>query len=86
MVFKLTADGHIGDMWMKKRIANLLKNELFLILMNGVIGYTAMTAVIIATLNVPPEAILDTNLKEILYIFEGWDVIAYWVSCIAAWT
>ncbi len=56
---------------MKKRIINVLKNDLFLFLINGVIAYTALTAVIIATLNVPPEAILETNLPIILDIFEG---------------
>lgn len=56
---------------MKKRLIRLMKNELFLLLMNGVIAYTAMTAVIIATLNVPPEAILDSGLREIVLVFEG---------------
>lgn len=56
---------------MKKRIASLLKNDLFLFLMNGVIAYTAFTAVILATLSVPPEAILDSGLQEIILVFEG---------------
>jgi len=56
---------------MKAQFRKLLKNDLFLLLMNGVIGYTAMTAVIIATLQVPPEAILDSGLKEIILVFEG---------------
>jgi hypothetical protein len=56
---------------MKKRIINVLKNDLFLLLINGVIAYTAMTAVIIATLNIPPEAIMETNLPEIIKVFEG---------------
>lgn len=38
---------------------------------NGVIGYLAFTAIILATLQVPPEAILDSGLKEILLVFEG---------------
>jgi hypothetical protein len=56
---------------MKKRLTKLLDNELFLILMNGVLGYTLLNAIIIFTLNVPPEAILDSGLKEILLVFEG---------------
>lgn len=56
---------------MKAQFTRLLSNDLFLFLMNGVIGYTAMTAVIIATLQVPPEAILDSGLREILLVFEG---------------
>lgn len=55
----------------KARIKNLFSNELFVLLMNGVFGYTAFTAVIIVTLQLPPEAILDSGLREILMIFEG---------------
>lgn len=56
---------------MKKRILTLANNELFQILMYGVFAYIGFTATIIATLQVPPEAILDSGLKEILMIFEG---------------
>lgn len=56
---------------MKNTFKAALRNPLFFMLMNGVFGYTAMTAVIIAVLQVPPEAILDSGLKEILMIFEG---------------
>ena len=38
--------------------------------MNGVMAYAAFSAVIIMTLGIPPEAILDTNLQQILLIFE----------------
>ena len=55
---------------MKQQITKLLKNQLFLLLMNGVFAYTAFTAVIIMTLNVPPEAILDSGLQEIAMVFE----------------
>jgi len=55
----------------KQRFKKLLSNELFILLMNGVFGYTAFTAVVIVTLQVPPEAILDSGLREILMIFEG---------------
>lgn len=53
--------------------SKLLKNQLFIILMNGVFAYTAFCAVIISTLNVPPEAILDSNLKQVLMVFEDID-------------
>ena len=54
---------------MKQKFSKLLKNDLFLLLMNGVFGYTAFTAVILMTLNVPPEAILDSGLQEIALVF-----------------
>ena len=56
---------------MKKRLKSLLENDLFLLLMNGVLAHTAFTAVMIFTLNVPPEAILESGLQEILLVFEG---------------
>ena len=56
---------------MRQRIRNLFKNELFLILLNGVFAYVAFNAVIIATLEVPPEVILDSGLDQILLVFEG---------------
>ena len=56
---------------MKQQVERILKNDLFLLLLNGVIAYTAFTAVVIATLQVPPEVILDSGLREILMIFEG---------------
>lgn len=56
---------------MKDRVESILRNELFLFLLNGVIAYTAFTAVILATIQVPPEAILESGLREILMIFEG---------------
>ncbi len=55
---------------MKKTIGKVFENELFLILMNGVFAYAAFSAVIIMTLGIPPEAILDTNLQQVLLIFE----------------
>ena len=56
---------------MKKRLIKLFHNDLFLFLLSGVIAYTAFTAIILATLGVPPEAILDSGLKEVLLVFEG---------------
>lgn len=56
---------------MKKRLNQLLENDWFTLLISGVFGYTAFTAVIMATIGIPPEAILDSGLKEILLVFEG---------------
>lgn len=56
---------------MKARIEKLFQDELFILAMNGTFAYIAYTAVILATLQVPPDAILDSGLKEILLIFEG---------------
>ena len=56
---------------MKNQIALALKNPLLHLLLSGVIAYTAFTAVILATLQIPPEAVLDSGLREILMIFEG---------------
>jgi hypothetical protein len=58
-------------MEMKKHIEKLLENDLFLLLMSSVFGYTAFAAVIITTIGIPPESILDSGLQEILLVFEG---------------
>jgi len=55
---------------MQQRLRKLLKNELFLMMMNGVFAYVAFTAVILTTLEIPPEAILDSGLEEIILVFE----------------
>ncbi|WP_455206900.1 hypothetical protein [Kaarinaea lacus] len=56
---------------MKKLLDSLSRNDLFQLLMFGVFGYIAFTAVVIAVLQVPPESILNSGLKEILLVFEG---------------
>lgn len=56
---------------MKHRILTLANNPLFQMMMGGLFVYLAFTATIIATLQIPPEAILDSGLKDILMIFEG---------------
>ena len=56
---------------MKQQLQALAKNDLFLLMMNGVIAYTAFCAMMIAVLQTPPEAILDSGLDEILMVFEG---------------
>jgi hypothetical protein len=55
---------------MKAKLYSLFQNDLFKVLMNAVFAHAAFSMVIIATLQVPPEAILDTSLREILAIFE----------------
>ena len=50
---------------MKATIYSLFANDLFKLLMNAVFAHTAFTMVIIATLQVPPEAILDSSFRDI---------------------
>lgn len=57
---------------MRTYFNKLLKNRLFLILLNGVFSYIAFSAVVMATLNVPPEAILDSNLRQVVLVFEDY--------------
>lgn len=55
----------------KQKLDKLFKNDTLQFLMLGVFAYTCYSAVIMATLQVPPEAILDSGLQEILMVFEG---------------
>ena len=56
---------------MKEKIKELLKNDVLQAMLFGVFSYTCFTAVILATLEIPPEAILDSGLQEIILVFEG---------------
>ena len=56
---------------MKAYVKQLLKNPVFVLFMQGTLAYTALTAVILLTVQIPPEAILDTNLREVVMVFEG---------------
>lgn len=56
---------------MKQRILTLANNPLLQMMMMGVFAYTAFTAVILMTLQTPPEAILNSGLQEIILVFEG---------------
>ena len=56
---------------MKAKVQRLMNNELFILFINGTFAYIALTAVIIATLQIPPEVILETNLVEVIKVFEG---------------
>lgn len=55
---------------MKKLMHDLLQNDLFTMLISAVIAHTAMMAVIISVLQVPPDAILDSGLDQVLLVFE----------------
>lgn len=56
---------------MKKKLLNLFNNQLLQMLLGGVFVYISFVAVILATLQVPPDAVLDSGLKEIIMVFEG---------------
>lgn len=56
---------------MKKYAKKLSKNPVFVLFMQGTLAYTALTAVILLTVQIPPEVILDTNLHEVVMVFEG---------------
>ena len=58
-------------MVMKAYAKKLSKNPVFVLFMQGTLAYTALTAVILLTIQIPPEAILDTSLLEVLAVFEG---------------
>ena len=56
---------------MKERALILANNPLLQMMMAGVFAYTAFAAIILATLQMPPEALLDSGLQEVLLVFEG---------------
>jgi hypothetical protein len=56
---------------MQQRIKSLITNDLFLLFLNGVLAHTCFVALVIYVMQVPPEVILDSGLKEILMVFEG---------------
>jgi hypothetical protein len=53
------------------KLEKLLKNNLFLVLMAVVFLDTIFFAVVAATIQVPPDAILDSGLHEVISVFEG---------------
>lgn len=55
---------------MKQRIQTLANAPLLQMLMVSVFAYTAFAAVILATLQTPPDALLDSGLQEVLMVFE----------------
>jgi len=56
---------------MKEKIRELLNNDILQAMLFGVFSYMCFIAVILTTLELPPEAILDSGLKEIILVFEG---------------
>ena len=56
---------------MKKKLLELMNNELLQMLLGGVLVYISFIAVILTTLQIPPDAILDSGLQEIILVFEG---------------
>lgn len=56
---------------MKQRIQTLANNPLLQMMMVGVFAYIAFAAIIMATLQTPPEVLLDSGLQEVILVFEG---------------
>lgn len=55
---------------MKQKIEKLLQNGLLLFLLNVVLMQTAFIAVVMYTMQAPPDAILDSGLDQVLLVFE----------------
>jgi len=55
---------------MKAYASKIWKNPLFSLFMQGVLAYMVMVVMIIGTLQIPPDAILDSSLRDIISIFE----------------
>ena len=55
---------------MKEKLDTLFSNELLRVFMQGVFAYVALMAVIIVTLQTPPEAIMETNMVQVAMIFD----------------
>lgn len=56
---------------MRKLLKQLVRNSTFLLFMNIVVAETIITATFVYFNQVPSDAILTSNLTEILLIFEG---------------
>jgi len=55
---------------MKAYALKIWKNPLFVLFMQGTMAYMLMVVMIIGTLQIPPDAILDSSLRDIISIFE----------------
>ncbi|MFV1982700.1 MAG: hypothetical protein ACC657_04105 [Thiohalomonadales bacterium] len=55
---------------MKKKFIKAIKDPLFLLLLNGTLAHTVFMAVVMVYIHVPSDEILDSELKEIIQIFE----------------
>lgn len=67
----LQLSSHRTHLIMKERVQILANNPLLQMMMAGVFAYTAFTVIILATLQVPPDALLDSGLQEVILVFEG---------------
>lgn len=56
---------------MKEKVATLLRNPLLHMALGALMVYMAYVGVLLSTLQIPPEAVLDSGLQEILLVFEG---------------
>jgi len=56
---------------MKEKLRKIFKDPLFLLFLNGSIAHTVFMAVVMVYIQVPSDDILDSELKEIIMIFEG---------------
>ncbi|MDH5444252.1 MAG: hypothetical protein OEY52_01775 [Gammaproteobacteria bacterium] len=55
---------------MKDYLMEIFSSELFSLMINASIIHTIFSAAIMATLQVPPDTILESGLREILMVFE----------------
>lgn len=56
---------------MKSKLKKIIKDPLFILLLNASIAHTVFMAVVMLYIQVPSDDILDSELKEIVMIFEG---------------
>lgn len=56
---------------MKHLFNKLLNHPLLKPVLGGLIAYLCFVIVILATLQVPPEVILESGLREVILVFEG---------------
>ena len=56
---------------MKKKLKKIIKDPLFIMLLNASIAHTVFMAVVMVYIQVPSDDILDSDLKEIIMVFEG---------------
>ena len=54
-----------------KKLKNLFKNQLLILLLNAVIMHTVFVAVVLSVYQGAPEVLADSDLKIVLEVFEG---------------
>jgi hypothetical protein len=55
---------------MKSKLKKIIKDPLFILLLNASIAHTVFMAVVMVYIQVPSDDILDSELKQIAMIFE----------------